>query len=79
MNSVFSSRLQILNWYKQHNNVNVMVARGDKKYVHTGRFQDEDQAIKVDKELHELLHYEGLPYTLLKPELDVINAFANSL
>ena len=76
---VAKTRLQILNWYKQHNNVNVMVARGDKKYVHTGRFQDEDQAIKVDKELHELLHYEGLPYTLLKPELDVINAFANSL
>ena len=76
---VAKTRLQILNWYKQHNNVNVMVARGDKKYVHTGRFQDEDQAIRVDKELRESLAYEGLPYTLLKPELDAINAFANSL
>ena len=76
---VAKTRAQILKWYKQHTNVNVMVARGDKKYVHTGRFQDEDQAIKVDKELRESLAYEGLPYTLLKPELDAINAFANAL
>ena len=76
---VAKTRLQILKWYKQYTNVNVMVARGDKQYVHTGRFQDEEQAIKIDKELRDSLHYEGIPYTVLKPELDAINAFANAL
>ena len=76
---VAKTRLKILDWYKQHNNINILVARGDKKYIHTGRFQDEEQAIRIDKVLRELLIYEGLPFTVLKPEIDAINAFANAL
>ncbi len=76
---VAKTRHKILEWYKQHNNINILVARGDKKYIHTGRFQDEDEAIKVDRGLRELLSYESLPFTVLKPEIDAINAFANSL
>jgi len=76
---VAKTRHKILEWYKQHNNINVLVSRGDKKYIHTGRFQDEDEAIRVDRGLRELLTYESLPFTVLKPEIDAINAFANSL
>lgn len=73
------TRAKILQWYKQHNNVNVMVERGDKKYIHTGRFQDEEQARNIDKALRHTLTHEGLKYTVLPPELDAINAFAASL
>ena len=76
---VAKTRLKILEWYKQHNNVNILVARGDKKYVHTGRFQDEEQAMKVDKAIRATLNREGLPYTVLPPDIDAINAFAHSL
>src|SRR3990167_1092022 len=32
------TRAQILEWYKQCNNVNVFIERGERKYIHTGRF-----------------------------------------
>jgi hypothetical protein len=76
---VAKTRLKILDWYKQHNNVNILVERGDKKYVHTGRFQDEEQAIKIDRALRATLNREGLPYTVLPPDVDAINAFAHTL
>jgi hypothetical protein len=76
---VAKTRLKILDWYKQHNNVNILVERGDKKYVHTGRFQDEEQAIKIDRALRATLNHEGLPYTVLPPDVDAINAFAHAL
>lgn len=76
---VAKTRLQILEWYKQHNNINVLVERGDKKYVHTGRFQDEEQARAIDKALRQTLSYEGMHYTVLPPDITAINAFANSL
>jgi len=73
------TRSQILDWYKQHNNVNVLVQRSDRKYIHTGRFQDEDQAREVDRGLAQTLRREGLNFTTLPPELDAINAFAATL
>jgi hypothetical protein len=76
---VAKTRAQILEWYKQHNNVNIFAERGDKKYVHTGRFQDEDQARNIDRGLRGLLVREGLKYTALPPEVDAINAFAATL
>lgn len=76
---VGKTRHKILEWYKQHNNVNILVERGDKKYVHTGRFQDEEQAIKIDHGLRATLTREGLPYTVLPPDVEAINAFAHSL
>jgi hypothetical protein len=76
---IAKTRLKILDWYKQHNNVNILVERGDKKYVHTGRFQDEEQAIKIDQALRATLKREGLPYTVLPPDVDAINAFAHTL
>ena len=39
----------------------------------------QEQLVEVDKELRDTLGYEGLPYTVLQPELDAINAFANAL
>lgn len=76
---VGKTRLQILEWYKQHNNVNILVERGDKKYVHTGRFQDEEQAIDIDRALRQILTREGMKYTVLAPDIDAINAFAATL
>jgi hypothetical protein len=76
---VAKTRTRILEWYKQTDNINVMVERGDKRYIHTGRFQDEDQAIGVDRALRQILKREGIPFTTLAPEIDAINAFAATL
>ena len=76
---VAKTRLKILDWYKQHNNVNILVERGDKKYVHTGRFQDEDQARNIDRALRQTLTREGMKFTILPPDIDAINAFAATL
>ncbi len=76
---VAKTRVKILQWYKQHTNVNVIVQRSDKKYIHSGRFQDEEEARSIDKGLRETLRYEGLPFTLLAPNVEAINAFAQSL
>jgi hypothetical protein len=76
---VAKTREQILEWYRQNDNINVLVQRGEKKYVRTGRFQDEEQAKEVDTGLREILDRERLPYTVLPPDVNAINAFAESL
>ena len=73
---VVKTRDQILEWYRQNDNINVLVQRGDKKYVRTGRFQDEEQAREVDAGLRLILDREQLPYTSLPPDIQAINAFA---
>ncbi len=73
------TREQILDWYKQHNNVNVLVERGERRYIHTGRFQDETQAREVDRGLRQTLLREGIAFTVLAPEIEAINAFAATL
>ena len=76
---VGKTRSQILEWYRQHDNVNILVERGVKKYVHTGRFQDEEQARTIDQGLRTVLTREGLPFTALAPSVDAINVFAATL
>ena len=76
---IAKTRKQILEWYKQHNNINVMVERSERKYVHTGRFQDEEQAKEVDRGMRALLRREGITFTPLKPEIDAIHTFAATL
>jgi hypothetical protein len=76
---VAKTREQILEWYRQNDNINILVKRGDKKYVRSGRFQDEEQAREVDQGLREILDREHLPYTELPPDIAVINAFAETL
>ena len=76
---IAKTRNQILEWYHQHDNINILVQRGDKKYVHTGRFQDEEQARAIDRGLRATLVREGMRYTALAPEVDTINAFASAL
>jgi hypothetical protein len=76
---ISKTRQQILQWYRQHNNVNVFVERGEKKYVHTGRFQDEEQAKMIDRGLRATLVREGLHYTALPPDVAAINAFTDTL
>ncbi len=76
---VAKTRLHILEWYQQHDNLNILVERGDKKYSHTGRFQNEEQAREIDKELKKILLREGIPFTALPPDIAEINAFARAL
>jgi hypothetical protein len=76
---VAKTRAQILAWYQQHDNVNIFVERGDKKYVHTGRFQDEEQARAIDRGLRSVLVREGIKFTALPPDVDAINAFTATL
>lgn len=76
---VAKTKTQILEWYKQHNNVNIMVERGDKKYVHTGRFQDEEQAREIDHGLRGILRREGIAFTPLKPDIQEIHDFAAAM
>ena len=56
-----------------------MVTRSDRKYIRTGRFQDEDQARAVDRGMRELMEREALPYTVLPTDVDAVNAFAATL
>ena len=76
---IAKTRAQILEWYKQHNNVNILVERGDKRYIRSGRFQDEEQARAIDHGIRGLLIREGMRYTKLAPEIEAINNFAASL
>ncbi|MDE2417654.1 MAG: hypothetical protein KGN32_07595 [Burkholderiales bacterium] len=76
---ITKTRAQILEWYQQYDNVNIFVERGDKKYVHTGRFQDEEQARAIDRGLRALMEREKIPYTVLQPNVQEINAFVATL
>ena len=76
---VAKTRAQILEWNTQFDNINIFVERGDKKYVRTGRFQDEEQARAIDRGLRSVLVREGLPFTTLRPNVDDINAFTQAL
>ena len=73
------TREHILEWYGQHDNINILVERGEKKYVQTGRMQSEQEACAIDLELRELLQRENLPFISMAPDLAVINAFARGL
>ncbi|MCF8156605.1 MAG: hypothetical protein K9K35_11420 [Rhodoferax sp.] len=73
------TRKQILEWYNQCNNINVFVERGDRKYIRTGRFQDEEQARAIDRGMLELLNREELPYTVLPSDVTAVNEFAATL
>ena len=73
------TRKQILEWYNQCNNINIFVERGDRKYIRTGRFQDEEHARAIDRGMLELLKREELPYTVLPSDVMAINAFSATL
>lgn len=76
---VMKTRLQIREWHKQFNNVNILIERSDKKYVQTGRFQSEEQAKEIDHGLRGLLRREGMECTVLKPDVAAINEFISTL
>jgi len=76
---VEKTRAQILDWYHQHDNINLLVQRSDKKYVQTGRLQSEDEARRIDIELKELLLKEGIAFTEIAADIAAINNFARSL
>ena len=73
------TRAQILQWYGRHDNINVLVERGDGPYVQAGRRQDEEGARAVDRALRVLLDQEHIAHTIVRADLDAIRAFADSL
>ncbi len=76
---VAKTKDHILDWYHRHDNINILVERGDKKYVHTGRFQNEEEAKVIDRELRETLEREQIPFISMPPDVAVISNFARSL
>lgn len=76
---ISKTRTQILAWHGQFNNINVLVERGERNYIRTGRFQDEEGARAIDRGLRELLLREELPFTPVAAELAPANAFAATL
>jgi hypothetical protein len=76
---IAKTRTQILAWHAQFNNTNILVERSERKYIHTGRFQDEEQARAIDRGMRELLDREDIPYTVLAPDVGQVNAFATKL
>ncbi len=77
---VEKTRKQILEWHKQFNSINILVQRDpDKKYVRSGRFQDEAQAREVDQAMRALMHREGIKYTVLAADHRAILEFAGTL
>ncbi|TSE37087.1 hypothetical protein Tfont_01327 [Tepidimonas fonticaldi] len=77
---VDKTRRQILEWYRQFDNVNVFAQRDpDKPYIRAGRLQDENRAREMDSEMRTLLSAEGIKYTLLPPDHRKIIEFAGTL
>lgn len=71
---------QILDWYGQFNNVNVLVKRNpDRRYARAGRLQDENQAMEADQAIKDMLDREGIAYTELVADPSAIQTFAESL
>lgn len=76
---VARTRAQILQWYGRHDNINLLVERGAGPYVQTGRFQDEEGARMVDRDLRMTLDAERIPHTIVRADIDAIRAFADNL
>ncbi|HEX5805720.1 MAG TPA: hypothetical protein VFY31_05230 [Macromonas sp.] len=77
---VAKTRKQILEWYRQFNNINILVQRDpEKKYVRSGRFQDETEARDIDQAMRGVLTREGVKFTVLPADHRAILEFANTL
>lgn len=51
----------------------------EKKYVRSGRFQDEAQAVQIDQDMRALLTREGIKFTVLHADHRAILEFAGTL
>ena len=77
---VGKTHAQILAWYRQFDNINIFVQRDlDKKYIRSGRLQDETQARAIDSQMRTLLANDGIRYKLLAPDHRAIIEYAATL
>ncbi len=77
---VDKTRRQILDWYRQFDNINLFAQRDpDKPYIRAGRLQDENRAREMDNEMRTLLASEGIKYTLMPPDHRKIIEFTGTL
>ena len=65
---------------RQFDNINIFVQRDlDKKYIRSGRLQDETQARAIDSQMRTLLANDGIRYKLLAPDHRAIIEYAATL
>jgi len=77
---VKKTHAQIMAWYRQFDNINIFVQRDlDKKYIRSGRLQDETQAREIDSQMRTLLANDGIRYKLLAPDHRAIIEYAATL
>jgi len=77
---VKKTHAQIMAWYRQFDNINIFVQRDlDKKYIRSGRLQDETQARAIDSQMRTLLANDGIRYKLLAPDHRAIIEYAATL
>ena len=57
----------------------VVTRNRNKRYVRSGRLQDEAQAMQIDEGMQEVLTREGIEFTLLEADPAAIQVFAESL
>lgn len=72
------TEIQIKNWYKEFDNINIFVERGNLPYVKSGRMQSEEEAKLVDQSMMNVLKKNNIPFTVVAPELSKINEFIKS-
>jgi len=77
---VAKTHAQVLAWYKQFENLNIFVQRDlDKKYIRSGRLQDETPAREIDIQMRNLFASDGIRYKLLAPDHRAILEYAATL
>jgi hypothetical protein len=63
----------VLNSFNLYSNVNLLINRGQRKYMKVGRYQTEEEAVQIDKDIRHLLTKNNLPFFYVKELQDVLN------
>jgi hypothetical protein len=63
----------IINCYNEFKNINIFLDRGSFKYEQEGRIETEEQSLKIDVILKELLNKFNIPYTIFKSSVSEID------
>ena len=58
--------------YRQYENIDYFVERGDRQFIQAGRNQNEQQAKEIDTSVYDLLNKEHIPFKTVNNILDVV-------
>lgn len=70
---------KILEYYRDFNNINIYLTRGDFKYEQAGRIQTEDEAKQIDIDLRKILDDNGVEYRVFKSDESVVDEIVNHI